>query len=201
MPTPRRASGSLDIKQIGAGASMDDFLGVPDIVYAGDPAWVAPLRVERKMHLSPKHNPLFDFCKVAFWVAYRDGKPVGRISAQVNSLHLDTHKDATGQFGLYECLEDQESSDGLIATAAGWLSDQGLRRVTGPFSLSINEESGLLVEGFDSPPVFLMGHGRRYYDAQVRESGLQPVQDLLAYRFIVGTDPLPASARLSRSEP
>jgi hypothetical protein len=107
---------------------------------------------------------------------------VGRISAQVDRLHLEYHRDATGFFGLLEAEDDPAVFAALLGAAESWLRSQGMRRVRGPFSLSVNDESGLLVEGFDSPPVFMMAHGRPYYGARVEQQGYVGIQNLRAYR-------------------
>jgi len=106
---------------------------------------------------------------------------VGRISAQIDKLHLQRHRDSTGFFGLLEAEDDPETFQILMETAERWLSDQGMCRILGPFNLSINQECGLLVEGFDSPPMVMMGHARPYYGARVEENGYRKEKDLLAY--------------------
>jgi hypothetical protein len=108
---------------------------------------------------------------------------VGRISAQVDQLHLQRYEDSTGFFGLLEAEDEAETFRALMDTAETWLRDQGMRRVLGPFNLSINQECGLLVEGFDTPPMVMMGHARPYYGARVEENGYSKEKDLLAYRI------------------
>jgi hypothetical protein len=138
--------------------------------------------LERKEHLS-KRNPFFEHAKCKFWLAYRGATPVGRISAQVDQLHLQRYEDSTGFFGLLEAEDEAETFRALMDTAETWLRDQGMRRVLGPFNLSINQECGLLVEGFDTPPMVMMGHARPYYGARVEENGYRKEKDLLAYRI------------------
>ncbi len=95
-----------------------------------------------------------------FFVAYSGGAPVGRISAQINRRYLEQHGDRTGHFGFFDCIDDQNVAAALIKTAAKWLKDRDLHRMAGPFNLTINEESGLLVSGFDTPPAILTRHSR-----------------------------------------
>lgn len=156
------------------------FIKVPWRIYAGEPNWVPPLLVEQR-HQFSKRNPFFAHARARFWVAYRGDQPVGRISAQVDHLHIERYQDATGHFGLLEAVDDPEVFAALFATAEAWLREEGMRRVIGPFNLSINGDIGLLVEGFDTPPMFLMSHGHPYYDARVTEQGYRKTKDVVAY--------------------
>ncbi|HYA03459.1 MAG TPA: GNAT family N-acetyltransferase [Syntrophobacteria bacterium] len=158
------------------------FLRLPWRLYADDPAWVPPLILERRQHLSPR-NPYFDHARFRAWIAYRGAKPVGRISAQIDRLHLERYKDATGFFGLLEAEDDPEAFRALLSAAETWLRDHGMRRILGPFNLSINQECGLLVEGFDTPPMVMMGHNRTYYAGRIEGEGYGKAKDLVAYRI------------------
>jgi hypothetical protein len=158
------------------------FLRLPWRLYADDPAWVPPLILERRQHLSPR-NPYFDHARFRAWIAYRGAKPVGRISAQIDRLHLERYKDATGFFGLLEAEDDPEAFQALLSTAETWLRGHGMRRILGPFNLSINQECGLLVEGFDTPPMVMMGHNRTYYAGRIEGQGYGKAKDLIAYRI------------------
>lgn len=157
------------------------FIRLPWSVYAGDPAWVPPLLIERQEHLSPR-NPYFAHARCCLWLAYRGSRPVGRISAQVDALHEMRYRDATGFFGMLEAEDDGETFRALLDTAEAWLREQGMSRVLGPFNFSINQECGMLVEGFETPPMIMMGHARPYYEPRVVGAGYRPVKDLLAYR-------------------
>lgn len=108
-------------------------------------------------------------------------RPVGRISAQVDALHLERYGDATGFFGMLEAEDNAETFGALLHAAETWLRNQGMRRVLGPLNLSLNQEAGLLVEGFDTPPSFMMGHARPYYGGRVEKHGYRKQKDLLAY--------------------
>ncbi len=156
------------------------FVDFPYALYADDPAWVAPLRLEQHHQFSPK-SAFFQHARVQLWVAYRDGKPVGRISAQIDDLRMEHYGDATGHFGVLEAIDDPAVFAALLASAEEWLRAQGMRRVIGPFNLSINGDIGLLIEGFDQPPVFLTGHGRPYYDPRVQALGYRKAKDVVAY--------------------
>lgn len=159
---------------------MSTFIGLPWQIYADDPMWIPPLRLERRLHYS-KFNPFFAHAKWQAWIAYKNGQAVGRISAQIDTLHRQRYGADTGHFGSLECIQDVTVFAELIQTAEQWLATQGTHRVSGPFNLSINQECGVLVEGFDTPPVVMMPHSPRWYDTFLQQCGYQPAKDLLAY--------------------
>ncbi len=170
----------LQIKEVTDKATLDEFIKLPWSVYQNDPNWVSPLVLERRMHLSRK-NPYFAHADCRFWVAYRGQEPVGRISAQIDRLYLDRYKDATGFWGMFEALEDVSIFRILFETAEGWLKEKGMQRSLGPFNLSINQECGLLIKGFEFPPSMMMGHAPRYYGPNIELLGYGKAKDLLAY--------------------
>jgi hypothetical protein len=156
------------------------FIRLPWSIYSDDPAWVPPLLIERKEHLSSR-NPYFEHARYQSWIAYRDGRPVGRISAQIDQLHLDRHQEKEGFFGMIEAENNAETFAELFQTAEAWLRDHGMRHVLGPYNLSINQEPGLLVDGFETPPFMMMGHARPYYATRIEENGYRKIKDLYAY--------------------
>ena len=164
-------------------AQWRDFHRLPWRVYAGDPAWVPPLLIERKFHFTPKHNPYFAHAQMQAFLAYEGAKPVGRITAQIDALHLAHYNDATGHFGFIEALDDAALFAGLLETAEDWLRAKGMKQVYGPVSFSLWDQPGLLVEGFDKPPYVLMGHARPYFAPHIEAAGYAPAQDLLAYWY------------------
>ncbi len=159
---------------------MRSFIELPWSLYANDPCWVPPLIIERQWHLSQK-NPYFKHAEFQAWIACRGDRVVGRISAQVDQLHLQRYHDDTGFFGFLEAEDQAETFRALFAVAEGWLRQKGMLRSRGPFNLSINDECGLLIEGFDSPPPMMLGHALPYYGMRVEEQGYAKEQDLLAY--------------------
>jgi hypothetical protein len=178
-----------------------DFHRLPYRVYRDDPQWVPPLLLERKLHFSAKHNPYFEHAEAEYWLAYRNGEPVGRISAQIDRLHLERHRDATGQFGFIEAIDDDAVFAALLSAAENWLRGKGMARATGPISFSLWHEAGLLVEGFDTPPFVMMGHARNYYGKRIENAGYAGVQDLIAYAYPRQlTIPAPLLRILERSE-
>jgi hypothetical protein len=167
------------------------FIRLPWSIYSDDPVWVPPLLLERKEHLSP-HNPYFEHARYQSWIAYHNEEAVGRISAQIDNLHIERYQDQTGFFGMIEAEDNPETFKLLFDTAENWLRDHGMRRVLGPYNLSINQELGLLVDGFGTPPCVMMGHARPYYGARIEENGYQKAKDLYAY--IIDGDFKPSAA-------
>lgn len=177
---PSRAAGSLRIVPVESRAQRAAFLRLPRALYQDDPHWVEPLHLEQRQWFAAD-NPFYEHAEARFWLALRDGRPVGRISAQVDRLHLERHRDGAGFFGLLEAEDADETFRALLATAEAWLRARGLERVRGPFNLSINQECCLLVDGFTTPPMLMMGHARPYCAARLEACGYQKERDLLAY--------------------
>ncbi len=184
-------SGSaVEIREVSGKQALNAFIRVPWNIYKDDPNWVPPLIVERKETFSTKH-PYFKHAVWKAWIAYRDGKPVGRISAQVDQLHQQQYESKTGFFGLIEAPDDDEVFTALFETAENWLRNQGMQQISGPFNLGINQEVGILVDGFDTPPYVMMGHSPPYYDAAIKRCDYQQAQDLLAYELDSSTLTIP----------
>ncbi|MGB9341306.1 MAG: hypothetical protein WCB63_18840 [Polyangiales bacterium] len=186
---------SVEIKQHQPGQDLKDFIGVAFEVYGDDPAWVPPLNMEITDRLTPEKNPFFEHAEVALFTAWKDGKAVGRISAQIDHEHLRIHNDNAGFFGFFDTINDQEVASALVAAAENWLTSRGMTLMRGPFSLSINEETGLLVEGFDSPPTIMSPHHRSYQGALAEGAGLQKVKDCYGWKHQV----VPAPPRAQRA--
>jgi len=165
------------------------FHQVPLSVFANDPMFVPQLFFERNEHINPKKNPFFEHGDVQLFIAERDGKVVGRISAQINHLHLERYKDETGQFGFLDALDDVEVFKALLDRAATWLAERGMKRMQGPFNFSINEECGVLIEGFNTPPAIMMPHSLPYYKSHYEALGFGTAKDLIAYDFDITVEP------------
>jgi hypothetical protein len=185
---------TVEIRKHTPGRDLDDFIRAAHVVFEGDPNWVPPLELMIREQLDPKKNPFFEHGEGALFTAWKDGKLAGRISAQLDQEHLKRYSDATGFFGFFDTLDDPEVARALLDAAAAWLREHGLRRMRGPLSLSINEEVGLLVEGFDTPPMVLMSHSRPYQGALAEACGLEKAKDVLAWRYVV-TDLPPRAAK------
>jgi hypothetical protein len=171
-------SGAVEVVAVKSPAEMDRFIRLPFALYASDPNWVPPLLLEREEALSPKKNPYFQHAEAKFWLARQDGRDVGRISAQIDRLVKDPE---VGHFGMIAAEDRPEVFAALFAAAEGWLRERGKKRVLGPFNLSINEETGLLVDGFDTPPMLLMGHDARYTGPRIEALGYVKAKDVIAY--------------------
>lgn len=176
----------VDVRQLPLGGRIDDFLDVVDYIYRADPAFVRPLDMDLKDRLSPKKNPFYEHGEAALFCAYRNGKPVGRISASVDREHLERYQDATGFFGFLDTIDDDEVAGALLARAETWLRGKGMKRARGPVSLNINEELGCLVEGFDTPPYILMPHHRPYQGGLIEKAGYSKAKDVFAWSYKVG---------------
>lgn len=172
---------AITIREVTTKADKLAFLKVPFAIYANDPNWVAPLFFERMEHLHERKNPFFQHAEVQLFIAEQNGIPVGRISAQIDRLHLERYNDACGQFGFLEAGNDPEIFRALFEAAEAWLRERGMRKLQGPFSFSINDESGLLIEGFETSPNMMMGHAKQYYGSRVEAQGYAKVKDLYAY--------------------
>lgn len=172
----------IRIEAVSNARSLRRFIRVPWSIYRGDEAWIPPLLMERKMALSPK-NPFFEHAEWQAWVALRGGRPIGRISAQVDQRHLDRYRDNSGFFGLIEAPDEPAVFEALFTVAEDWLRARSIRRALGPFNLGINQEIGILVDGFDTPPYVMMSHSRPYYDAAIQSCGYRPAMDCLAYEI------------------
>lgn len=177
------------------------FLAVPDAIYRDDPCWVKPLDLERREHLDPAKNPFLREIEMVLFVAHRDGRDVGRISAQINRAHLAHHGDATGHWGFLEGEDDPEVFAALTGVAERWLRERGAARAAGPFDPSINDSCGLLVDGFTRPPSMMMGHHRPWYAHRLEEQGYTKLKDLICYWFDVqGPWPVEAARLVERTK-
>ena len=183
LPENRALNASVEIVPVQTKQQWHDFHHLPFSIYRDDPNWVPPLLLERKFHFDPKHNPYFQHAQAAFFLAYRDGNPVGRITAQIDRLHLERYQDGAGHFGFIEAVDDPEVFAALLRAAEGWLRGQGMKRAVGPVSFSLWDQPGLLVEGFDTPPYVMMNHHLPYYADRITAQGYQKAEDLIAYRY------------------
>ena len=181
----------VQVRPVASAADRRAFVDLVWRIYEDDPAWVPPLKGEVHALINPKKNPWFGHARAQLWLAKRNGRAVGRISAQVDHLVQIHMGVGTGQWGMFEALDGQAAS-ALIAVAEEWLSEQGMTRALGPVSLSIWDEPGLEIEGFDEPPTVMMGHHRLEYRGWIEAAGYSKARDLLTYEVgIAGwSDPL-----------
>ena len=182
---------TIEIVPVRTPAEVNRFIKLPAKMHANDKSFVPPLTMERQDALSPKKNPYFAHAETQLWLARKDGRDVGRISAQIDKLVKDP---AVGHFGMICAEDDGAVFAALFDTAESWLRARGKTHILGPFNLSINEETGLLVDGFDTPPMMLMPHDARHVAAQVEARGYSKAKDLIAYLYDIEHE-LPAAAR------
>ncbi len=182
---------SLTIRPVASKADRKAFVDFAWDVYRDDPAWIAPLKDEVHGLLSPGKNPWFEHARAELFLAERGGQVVGRISAQVDDLVLEQMGAGTGQWGMFEALDGEAAAE-LIKTAEGWLREQGMTRALGPISLSIWDEPGLEIEGFDEPPTAMMAHHRPEYQQWIEAAGYIKAKDLITYALDITNwqDPL-----------
>ncbi len=160
---------------------LKQFIMLPFKLYKDDPNWVAPLISEQKNFFDPAKNPYYEHSEVQLFLAEKNGEIVGRISAQTNTQHNKFHEDKVGFFGFFECLNDQAVANELIDEAYAWNKERGKDTLRGPMNFSTNDECGLLVDGFESPPFIMMTHNHRYYLDLLTKAGMEKSMDLLAY--------------------
>lgn len=195
------ADDTLQIIPVETNAGLERFIRVPMRLNAGVRSWVSPLMMERREALSPKHNPFFEHADHQFWIAVADGRDVGRISAQIDRLAPTNPADPAGYFGMIAAEDDPRIFAALFAQAEDWLRARGRTRSLGPFNLSINEELGLLIDGFDTPPMMLMPHDPPYAAGRIEALGYAKAKDLFAYLSGVPTFTPGVQARLDRPLP
>jgi GNAT superfamily N-acetyltransferase len=171
----------LTIHPVATKAELERFIQLPIRLNARDPAFIAPLLMERREALSTKINPFFAHAEAQMWLAVRDGRDVGRISAQIDKLAPQDPDRPAGSFGLIAAEDDPAIFAALLAEAEAWLKARGMKVAVGPFNLSVNEEVGLLVDGFETPPMVMMGHDPRYTGGRIEEQGYAKAKDVYAY--------------------
>ncbi len=164
------------------------FLNLAYSIYGNDPNWVAPLLVDL-MKVFGDANPLFQHAEMQLWIARRDGRDVGRIAGIIERHHNETHGERTAFFGFFECVDEAVVAARLFAAVSDWAGQKGMNRILGPMNPTTNDECGLLVEGYDSPPVFMMTYNPRYYEALILGVGCTKAKDLLAFGFDIANGP------------
>ena len=188
------AATDLRVAPVEGRADLDAFIRLPFRLHRDDPNWVPPLLTERRAALDPRRNPYLARAEARFWLVRRGDRVVGRISAQRDPLVADIRDPGEGHFGMIAAEDDPRVFAALTSAAEDWLVARGTTHVLGPFNLSINEETGLLVEGTDTPPMLMMGHDLPHHDARLREQEYAPVRTLRAY-LMDRTTPEPPAIR------
>jgi hypothetical protein len=188
----------VSVRPVVSAADRRRFVDLAWDVYKDDPAWVPPLKSEVYALLDPKKNPWFLHADARLWLAERDGRVVGRISAQVDALVQQHMASGTGQWGMFEAL-DKGAAAALIDAAEQWLRTQGMTRSLGPISLSIWDEPGLEIEGFAQAPTVMMGHHRPEYRVWIEAAGYAKAKDLLTFDMHIDKRMDPLIERLVRA--
>ncbi|HIE47263.1 TPA: N-acetyltransferase, partial [Candidatus Bipolaricaulota bacterium] len=174
-------NGKLTIEPVHTPEERLAFIHFQWKVYHDDPLWVPPLISERVEFLDRERHPFHQHSQVELFMARRAGKPVGTIAAILNNRHNEFHEERMGFFGLFEVLQDREAAEALLETAGDWVRERGMTGIRGPANFSTNEEVGLLVDGWNGPPVVMMTYNPRYYVDFTESAGFHKAMDLLAY--------------------
>ncbi len=186
---------NITIVPVRTPAELKRFIRLPARLYAEDPNFVPSLEMERLDALQPGRNPYFEHAEAQYFLAVRDGRDVGRISAQIDQLIKEPD---LGQFGLIVAEDDPAVFAALFDAAESWLRERGRSRALGPFNLSINEETGLLIEGFNTPPMIFMSHDPPYAAARIEAQGYGKAKDVIAYIFDMNVDFPPRIRKLAQ---
>lgn len=174
---------SVEIKSVKSRKELNQFIKFPWIIYRDDPYWVPPLLIEMKNLLNRKKNPFFKHSEAEYFLAYKNGQVSGRIAAILNNNHNAYHKEKTGFFGFYECINDSEVSNALLNTAREWVKAKGMERMRGPMNFSTNDTCGFLIEGFEMSPVLMMPYNPPYYLDLMAKYGMKKIKEMYAYYF------------------
>ena len=183
---------ALLVQPVATRRQKKQFLGFPWKLYCDDPNWIPPLRTDQKELVGYKRHPFYENNRVQTFLAYRGKEIRGRIAAIFNRDHIEHRDERRGFFGFFECVDDQEVATGLFDAARGWLAEQDVHCMRGPANPGMNYVWGTLVEGFDSPPAFMMPYNPDYYPRLIEEFGFRKSQDLYAYWANI--DMLPSSS-------
>jgi len=182
---------------------LREFVRLPWKIYRGDGNWVPPLIRDQMKVLDPGRHPFHRHAEVAYFLARKGTRALGRIAAIVNPRHNDFHQEKTGFFGFFECVDDREIAGALLRRAEAWVQERGMDTIVGPMNFSTNDEShspGILVDGFDSPPFILMAHGPSYYQNLLEAARYRKARDLLAYRISSNQPPERITRAVARIE-
>lgn len=188
------------VQPVSTAREREQFLRLPWRLYEGNPNWVPNLLLLQRDLISEKKNPFFDHGEAQLFLAFRGERVAGRISANIDHRHNAYHGEKTGFFGFFEAEDDPAVASALFAAAEDWLRERGMERIRGPFGFSIDQEVGLLIEGFDMPPMIDMTYAPPYYASLVEGQGLTKVMDLLAYRWEIKEPPARMMEAIRKTE-
>jgi GNAT superfamily N-acetyltransferase len=177
---------AVEVRAVSGRGELKAFVDFPFDLYAGQPLWVPPLKIERRIFLNRKMNAFFTHGEAEYFLAWRGGRVVGRVSAQVNHAFNDHQKKKWGWFGFLEFEDDQEVLEALLLAAQEWLRAHGQENMVGPASFAMNDESGVLIEGYDLRPMILQPWNPPYYQQRLEQAGMSKAMDLLMWNLEVG---------------
>ncbi len=169
------------VRPVETRAQQKRFVNLPWRIYRDDPCWMPPLIMSQEELLGFRPCPFYEKSKSRSFLATRGGTDVGRITAIVNAGHIERYNEQRGFFGFFECDDDPAAAKALFDAAKDWLHAQGMRTIRGPANPSLNYECGLLIEGFDTPPFFMMTHNKPYYARLIEANGFGKIEDLYAF--------------------
>lgn len=171
----------VEISPVETRSDRKEFMELIWRLYKGDPNWIPPIRMNQEELVGFRKHPFYEVNRCQAFLARRDGQVVGRILGIVNQGHVKRFKENRGFFGFFESIDDQEVAHGLFRAAGEYLKSQGMSDVRGPCNPSLNYETGTLVDGFTTPPTFMMTYNPPYYDALIKSFGFEKTQDMYAY--------------------
>jgi GNAT superfamily N-acetyltransferase len=175
----------VEVRPVAGKRDLNTFIRLPWRLYRNSPLWVPPLISERRKFLDRAENPFFAHAEAEYFLAWRDGRAVGRITAHIDRNFNAFQDNEWGLFGFFECEDDPEAAAALLAAAEAWLRARGRDRMVGPMNFTTNDECGVLVEGFDRPPIVLTDWTHPYYPALLEGAGLTKAMDLLMWSLMV----------------
>ena len=171
----------ITIQPVETRSQQKRFICLPWRIYQNDPCWLPPLIMSQEELLGFRPHPFYERSKSRSFLVTRGGRDVGRITAIVNAGHIERYNEQRGFFGFFECDDDTAASRALFQAAGDWLHAQGMTSIRGPANPSLNYECGLLIEGFDTPPFFMMTHNRPWYPHLVEDAGFGKIEDMYAF--------------------
>lgn len=186
VPPARHPAGSVEVVPADRGAERARFLRLPYRLNRDDPYWVPPLRADVR-RLIDRRGPFHEHGETALFLARRSGRPVGRIAAILDHLRPGPDGSPGGSFGLFDCAEDPAAATALADAAGTWLRGRGATEMTGPFDLTINDECGTLIEGFDRPPALMTAYNPPYHADLLHDAGFDKAKDLWSWDLDFGT--------------
>src|ERR1700704_6467625 len=175
----------VEVRPVASKRELKAFMRLPWRLYRNEPNWVPPLRMDLRKRLDRERNPFFEHAEAEYFLAWRDGRPVGRITAQVDRHFNEFQDNEWGMFGFVETEDDPEAAGALLEAAAAWLRERGRDRMVGPMDFSTNDECGLLIEGHELTPIILSPWHHRYYPALLEAAGFEKAMDLLMWSLNV----------------